>query len=65
MKIVSRKTFKRVVNIADRVNIWFTRFTGMNAKRTILEKKQDLTTMQELDNTIGKALGVHTNGSST
>ena len=64
MKIVSRKTFKRVVNIADRVNIWFTRFTGMNAKRTILEKKQDLTTMQELDNTIGKALGVY-NGSNT
>ena len=64
MKIVSRKTFRRVVNIADRLNIWFTRFTGMNAKRTLLEKKQDLTTMQELDNTIGKALGVY-NGSNT
>ena len=51
--------FRRVVHISDRINIWFTRFTGLNAKRIVLEKKQDLTTMQELDNTIGKALGVY------
>ena len=50
--------FRRVVDISDRLNIWFTRFTGLNAKRIVLEKKQDLTTMKELDNTIGKSLGV-------
>jgi len=56
--------FRHVVHISDIINIWFTRFTGLNAKRIVLEKKQDLTTMQELDNTIGKALGVY-NGPNT
>ena len=31
---------------------------GFNAKRKLLEKKQDFVTMRELDNTIGKSLGI-------
>ena len=58
MKIISRKTFRRVVNISDRLNIWFKNTFGLDAKRKVLEAKQDLTTMDELDNTIGKALGI-------
>ena len=56
MKIISRKTFRKVVNISDRLNIWFKNTFGLDAKRKVLEAKQDLTTMDELDNTIGKAL---------
>ena len=58
MKIISRKTFRKVVNISYRLNIWFKNTFGLDAKRKVLEAKQDLTTMDELDNTIGKALGI-------
>ena len=58
MKIISRKTFRKVVDICDRLNIWFKNTFGLDAKRKVLEAKQDLTTMDELDNTIGKALGI-------
>lgn len=58
MKIISRKTFRKVVNISDRLNIWFKNTFGLDAKRKVLEAKQDLTTMDELNNTIGKALGI-------
>jgi len=58
LKIISRKTFRKVVNISDRLNIWFKNTFGLDAKRKVLEAKQDLTTMDELDNTIGKALGI-------
>ena len=50
--------FRKVVDISDRLNIWFKKVFGLDAKRKVLEAKQDLTTMDELDNTIGKALGI-------
>lgn len=58
MKLISRKTFRKVVDVSDRLNIWFKKTFGLDAKRKVLETKQDLTTMDELDNTIGKALGI-------
>ena len=58
MKIISRKTFRKVVDVSDRLNIWFKKVFGLDAKRKVLETKQDLTTMDELDNTIGKSLGI-------
>jgi|TARA_B100001964_G_C13708615_1_gene369266 hypothetical protein len=58
LKIISRKTFRKVVDVSDRLNIWFKKVFGLDAKRKILETKQDLTTMDELDNTIGKSLGI-------
>jgi len=58
LKIISRKTFRKVVDVSDRLNIWFKKVFGLDAKRKVLEAKQDLTTMDELDNTIGKALGI-------
>jgi hypothetical protein len=61
MKIISRKTFRKVVNISDRLNIWFKNTFGLDAKRKVLEAKQDLTTMDELDRTIGKAIGAYPN----
>ena len=58
MKIISRKTFRKVVDVSDRLNIWFKKVFGLDAKRKILETKQDLITIDELDNTIGKSLGI-------
>ena len=58
MKIISRKTFRKVVDVSDRLNIWFKKVLGLDAKRKVLETKQNLITMDELDNTIGKALGI-------
>ena len=48
--------FRKVVDISDRLNIWFKNVFGLDAKRKMLEKKQDMITMRELDRTIGKAL---------
>ena len=58
MKIISRKTFRKVVDVSDRLNIWVKKVFGLYAKRKVLETKQNLITMDELDNTIGKALGI-------
>jgi len=58
VKIRKRNLFRLAIDISDKVNIWFLDMFGFNAKRKILEKKQDLVTMKELDNTIGKSLGI-------
>tara|TARA_B100001013_G_scaffold197599_1_gene119603 strand:+ start:580 stop:819 length:240 start_codon:yes stop_codon:yes gene_type:complete len=59
LKIISRKTFRKVVDVSDRLNIWFKKVFGLDAKRKVLETKQNLITMDELDNTIGKAIGAY------
>ena len=61
MKIRKRNLFRLAIDISDKVNIWFQDAFGFNAKRKVLEKKQDFVTMRELDNTIGKALGIKQN----
>jgi len=58
MKIRKRNLFRLVIDISDKVNIWFQDVFGLNPKRKVLEKKQDFVTMRELDNTIGKSLGI-------
>jgi|TARA_B100000929_G_scaffold4012_1_gene3398 hypothetical protein len=58
MKIRKRNLFRLAIDISDKVNIWLQDAFGFNAKRKLLEKKQDLVTMKELDNTIGKSLGI-------
>lgn len=58
IKIRKRQLFRLVVEISDNINIWFQDIFGFNAKRKILEKKQDFVSMKELDNTIGKSLGI-------
>ncbi len=58
MKIRKRNLFRLSIDISDKVNIWLQDAFGFNAKRKLLEKKQDLVTMKELDNTIGKSLGI-------
>ena len=58
MKIRKRNLFRLLVEISDKLNILMQDTFGFNAKRKVLEKKQDFVTMRELDNTIGKSLGI-------
>ena len=58
MKIRKRNLFRLIVEISDKFNILIQGTFGINAKRKLLEMKQDFVTMRELDNTIGKSLGI-------
>ena len=58
MKIRKRKIFRWLVDTFDTINIWFEDKFNLNPKRIVLEKKQDLVTLEELDNTIGKHLEI-------
>jgi hypothetical protein len=58
VKIRKRNLFRLIVEISDKLNIWIQDVFGFNAKRKVLEKKQDFITLKELDNTIGKSLGI-------
>jgi len=58
VKIRKRNLFRLIVEISDKFNILIQDTFGINAKRKLLEKKQDFVTMRELDNTIGKSLGI-------
>ena len=55
MKIRKRHLFRLAVDIADNINIWIHDVFGLNAKRKLLEKKQDFVSMKELNSTIGKS----------
>ena len=58
MKIRRRDIFRITVEVSDKLNILIQDMFGLNPKRKILEKKQDFVSMKELDNTIGKSLGI-------
>ena len=58
MKIRKRNIFRLIVEISDKFNILIQDTVGINTKRKLLEKKQDFVTIMELDNTIGKSLGI-------
>tara|TARA_B110001450_G_C17434499_1_gene405258 strand:+ start:73 stop:261 length:189 start_codon:yes stop_codon:yes gene_type:complete len=58
VKIRKRNLFRLLVEISDKLNILIQDTFGFNAKRKVLEKKQDFVTIRELDNTIGKSLGI-------
>lgn len=58
MKIRKRKIFRWLIDTFDTINIWFEDTFNLNPKRAVLEKKQDMVTLEELDNTIGKSLEI-------
>lgn len=58
MKFKRRHIFRTLVRWADEINLWIQGVTGGNLKRVLLEAKQDRVTMEELDRTIGKSLGI-------
>ena len=54
---MKRKLFRWAIDVSDRVNIWFRDKFNIDPKRKVLEAKQDMLTMKQLDDTIGTALG--------
>jgi len=54
--IKKRKIFRWLIDTFDSINFWFEDTFNLNPKRTLLERKQDLVTLKELDKTIGKSL---------
>lgn len=53
-----RKLFRWAIDVADSINIWFTSTFNLNPKRKVMEKQQDFVSVKELENTIGKSLGL-------
>ena len=58
IKIRKRKIFRWCVDFADGVNFWFRDRLNLDPKRVILERKQDIISVEELERTIGKSLGI-------
>ena len=58
MRIRKRNLFRLLIEISDKLNIFIQDLFGINPKRKVLEKKQDFVTIRELDNSIGKSLGI-------
>ena len=58
IKIRKRKIFRWCVDFFDGINFWIEDKFNLNPKRAILEKQQDITSVEELERTIGKNLGI-------
>ena len=51
------KIFRKLINLADRIDIWFRNNFNVNMKQKALEISQDNIPMSKLDKTIGVHLG--------
>lgn len=58
MKIRKREIFRWLIDTFDNINIWFQDKFNLNPKRKFLESRQDLVTVKELEDTIGKSLNI-------
>jgi hypothetical protein len=61
MRILNRlkgKLFRKLVNFADRVDVWFNSKFNVNMKQKALEISQDNLPMSRLDKTIGVHLNI-------
>ena len=56
--IKRRIIFRWLVDTFDTVNLWFQDKFNINPKRRTLELAQDCVLVEELENTIGKSLGM-------
>lgn len=56
--IKKRKIFRWLVDTFDTINFWIQEKFDINPKRVILEKQQDTVSVEELERTIGKSLGM-------
>ena len=54
---VKGKLFRKLVNFADRVDVWFRANFNVNMKQKALEIAQDNIPLSRLDKTIGVHLG--------
>ena len=51
------KLFRKLIDIADEIDIWVAKTFNKHPKQATLEAVQDRTTRKNFDETIGKALG--------
>jgi hypothetical protein len=51
------KIFRKLINFADRIDIWFRNNFNVNMKQKALELSQDNIPMSKLNKTIGVHLG--------
>lgn len=58
MKVRKREIFRWCVDFADGVNFWIKDRLNLDPKRVILERKQDIISVEELERTIGRSLGI-------
>ena len=54
------KLFRKIVNIADRIDIWFNNKFNVNLKQKALEVAQDKIPLSHLDKTICSHLKIKT-----
>ncbi len=54
---IKGKFFRKLVNLADRVDVWFRDRYNVNMKQKALELSQDNIPLSRLDKTIGIHLG--------
>jgi len=52
--IKKRKIFRWLIDTFDSINFWFEKKLNLNPKRTVMEKKQDMISLKELERTVGK-----------
>jgi hypothetical protein len=60
MRVLNRwkgRIFRKLVNFADRIDVWFNSKFNVNLKQKALELSQDNMPMSRLDKTIGVHLG--------
>jgi len=55
---MKRKLFRWCINAADQINLWIEDKLNLNPKRKVLELQQDMVSVEELERTIGKSLGI-------
>ncbi len=54
---ISREMFRRIVDISDKMNVWFKSFFNLDAKKRLLEIQQDRKwSVSEMERTIGSSL---------
>ena len=61
---VKGKFFRKLVNLADRIDVWFRDRYNVNMKQKALELSQDNIPMSRLDATIGVKLNIIENKKS-
>jgi len=57
--IKRRVVFRWLIDTFDTINFWFQDKFNLNPKRTYFEKTQDMTSVNELESTIGKSLKIN------
>lgn len=56
--IKRRVIFRWLVDTFDGINLWFQHTFDLNPKRKTMEMAQDTVSVQELERTVGKSLGI-------